>query len=78
MRLLIPFVLSLVSLLLVLPAAAQDQVINACVKKRGAMRIVSDLSECKRRETPLSWNQVGAQGEPGASRPRSGSGSLGG
>ena len=65
MRLLIPFVLSLVSLLLLFPATAQAQVINACVNKQGLMRSVTDLAECRASETPLSWNQAGPQGPPG-------------
>ena len=65
MRLLANLVLSLVALLLLLPAAAQAQVINACVNKKGSMRIVSDLAECNARENPLSWNQQGPQGEMG-------------
>ncbi len=47
-------------------AAATDGLIHGCVKNRkGTLRVVSDPSECKSRETPLSWNQQGPQGEPG-------------
>ena len=65
MRIFANVVLYLVALLLMLPAAAQAQVINACVNKKGGMRIVSDPAECKASEAPLSWNKAGEQGEPG-------------
>ena len=66
MRLFANVVLSLTALFLLLPAAAQaQQVINACVKENGAMRIVSDSAECRAREAPLSWNREGPQGAPG-------------
>ena len=49
-----------------LAGAASAQVINACVKtKNGALRIVSDPADCTSRETPISWNQQGPQGDPG-------------
>ena len=67
MRLLIPFVLSLVSLLL--PTTAKAQVINACANKQGALRIVGDLTECKTSETSLSWNVQGPQGPQGEQGP---------
>ena len=49
----------------VIPVAAQVQVIDACVNKKGSMRVVNDPAECKVSETPLSWNQQGPPGEPG-------------
>jgi hypothetical protein len=49
-----------------LGSAVSAQVINGCVKaKNGALRIVADPADCTPRETPISWNQVGPQGEPG-------------
>ena len=47
-------------------AAATDGLIHGCVHNRkGTLRVVSDPSECKSRETPISWNQQGPQGFPG-------------
>ena len=50
-------------------AAATDGLIHGCVdNKKGKLRVVSDPSECKSKETPLSWNQqglTGDRGEPG-------------
>jgi uncharacterized protein YjbI with pentapeptide repeats len=48
---------------------AQDQngnVIYACVKNNGNIRIVSQLSSCSNNESPLTWN---IQGEPGLAQP---------
>jgi hypothetical protein len=54
-------------LFLFLTTAASAQTINGCVKdKNGALRIVSDPTSCTSRETPISWNQQGPQGVPGA------------
>jgi hypothetical protein len=51
---------------LLLTSATSAQVIDGCVKtKNGAPRIVADPADCTSRETPISWNQVGPQGEPG-------------
>jgi hypothetical protein len=51
---------------LLLSTAGSAQVINGCVKaKNGALRIVADPADCTSRETPISWNQLGPQGEPG-------------
>jgi len=59
-------IVAAVLLLLVSPATSA-QVINGCVKaSNGALRIVADPAECKARETPISWDQAGPQGEPGA------------
>lgn len=52
---------------LLLTTTASAQVINGCVKdSNGLLRIVADPAECTVRETPISWNQAGPQGEPGA------------
>jgi hypothetical protein len=40
-------------------------VIQACVKKDGAVRIVSDPSQCNSNETAMSWNVQGPQGIAG-------------
>jgi hypothetical protein len=45
---------------------------SACVKRSGAMRMVSQRTRCKRRERKITWNQagqvgpVGPAGTPGA------------
>lgn len=45
---------------------AAAQVIHACIKSNGTISIVSGPADCSPRETPISWNQVGPQGDPGA------------
>jgi hypothetical protein len=51
---------------LLIPISAGAQTINGCVKdKNGALRVVADPTDCTSRETPISWNQVGPQGESG-------------
>jgi len=41
--------------------------IYGCVSNRtGALRIVSDVSQCTSKESPISWNQAGPQGSAGA------------
>ena len=47
-------------------AQGQDDVIHACVKNNGTIRIVSPLESCKNNENPLTWN---IQGEPGLAEP---------
>ena len=43
-----------------------SQVINGCYhNKNGKLRVVSDLSLCKRTELPITWNVGGTQGPPG-------------
>jgi hypothetical protein len=51
----------------VIAAHAQSApVISACVKKSGALRVLTDPAKtCKKRETALAWNQTGLQGAPG-------------
>jgi len=63
MRVLASVVVSLFVLLL--GSASAAQVINACAKASGALRVVAASTDCKANETPLSWNQQGPQGEPG-------------
>ncbi len=45
--------------------AQNDGVIYACMVNDGTIRIVSDPAMCKKNETPLSWNIMGPQGDPG-------------
>ena len=43
-----------------------SQTINGCYhNKNGKLRVVSDLSQCKRTELPITWNVGGTQGPPG-------------
>ena len=49
---------------------ASAQVINGCIKGNGTLKIVADPSDCTSRETPISWNQAGPQGEPGEPGPQ--------
>ena len=43
-----------------------SQVINGCYhNKNGKLRVVSDLSLCKKTELPITWNVGGIQGPPG-------------
>ena len=46
-------------------AAASADVITACVKPNGGMRIVTPGTECRGDETPLAWNVQGPQGPQG-------------
>lgn len=50
----------------ILPTAATGSVIHACAKKMGEVRIVDSAADCKRDETPLTWNVQGPKGDPGA------------
>jgi len=56
------------------PAAAG--VINACVAKTGAVRIITS-GTCKKKETPLTWNTIGPQGPTGPQGPSGASGPQG-
>jgi hypothetical protein len=40
-------------------------VIQACTKGDGQLRIIDSSSSCKQNETPISWNVQGPQGPPG-------------
>jgi len=57
--------LILAAALLITPVAASAQVINACVKRSGILKIVPDPSFCGNSETPISWNMQGPPGPPG-------------
>jgi hypothetical protein len=58
-KLLPAFVLSLVTVSLFitwLPCHADDDVIYGCYKKKnGQLRIVSDISKCRKSEKPVTW-----------------------
>src|SRR4029077_20332326 len=60
-----------------------DGVIHACVTADGDLRLVEAGSPCRtspsaqRNETPLSWNQSGAQGATGPAGPAGATGASG-
>jgi len=46
------------------------QEIKACMnKKSGVLRVVADQGQCKKNETPISWNQTVAGGPQGPAGP---------
>lgn len=45
--------------------ASTTQTINACVNGDGHFRLVSIAGDCRRGETPISWNTVGPAGAQG-------------
>ena len=48
---------------LCLPASAQ--LIDACVKNDGSLRIVGSPADCRSKESPISWNATGPEGPQG-------------
>ena len=46
--------------------ASTTQTINACVSGNGSIRLVSAAANCRRGESPISWNTVGPAGPAGA------------
>jgi hypothetical protein len=65
--LLVGLVLALVPITGTLWAFAQGEGldIHACVNPSGKLRIVEDLSLCRKQETEMEWNSKGPQGKPG-------------
>jgi len=57
--------LAVVVTMLLAPVTASAQVIHACVKNGGTIKIVADPAQCNAGDTPVAWNVQGAQGEPG-------------
>ena len=55
--------------LAVIPRSAQSSEVYACTSKSGNVRIVSDLTQCKQSEHPVTWNSAGAQGPVGPTGP---------
>src|SRR5690242_12094058 len=48
---------------------AASQTITACVAPDGGMRLATATGDCKKNESPLTWNitgPAGANGSPGA------------
>ena len=59
-------------------AAAEENVIHGCCSKFwGHLRIVKSPNQCKRWETPISWNQEGQAGEQGPIGPEGPAGPQG-
>ena len=59
-------------------ATCYSQVINGCYhNKNGKLRVISDLSLCKKTELPITWNAGGTQGPPGPQGPQGEQGSQG-
>jgi hypothetical protein len=51
-------------------STSDGEVIVGCyLNGTGQLRIVSDASECRESETPISWNQTGPAGPPGPPGP---------
>ena len=51
-------------------ASAEETVIHGCYSKFwGRLRIVNNPKQCKRWETPISWNRQGKSGEQGLTGP---------
>ena len=61
MRLLV----SLLAALLLAPFTADAQVIHACVKNGGTLKIVADPALCGQGDTALTWKVQGEPGTPG-------------
>jgi hypothetical protein len=58
--------------------AAAPQVIYACVKNNGSVRLVSDPSQCNASsETAVSWNAAGVPGATGPQGPQGPAGQAG-
>jgi len=45
--------------------ASTTQTLNACVDRDGLVRLVAIAGQCRKGETPVSWNTVGPQGPQG-------------
>jgi hypothetical protein len=59
-------------------ALAQDNVIHGCYSKfMGRLRIVKHPKQCKRWETPISWNKRGKRGKQGPIGPEGPAGPQG-
>jgi hypothetical protein len=61
--------LAVVVTVLLAPLTSSAQVIHACVKNGGTLKIVADPAQCGQGDTPLSWNAQGPPGEPGEPGP---------
>ena len=50
---------------LFVPLAGVAQVINACVKPNGTLKVTTTAGNCGNNESPISWNVQGPQGSKG-------------
>jgi type VI secretion system secreted protein Hcp len=50
-------------------ASTDAQTINACANVDGRLRLVPAVNQCKKGESPVSWNTVGPQGLTGPQGP---------
>jgi hypothetical protein len=66
-----------IGLALGISGASSTQQILACVNKLGELRIVQASDECKRTESPLTWNIQGPSGPTGPQGPKGDPGSPG-
>jgi hypothetical protein len=48
------------------PSRRADDVVIACAKKNGQIRIVASTTACRRPEGVVKWNVTGPKGDPGA------------
>jgi hypothetical protein len=58
-------------------ASANGTTINACADNDGKLRVVQDVSLCKKGETPFSWNTTGPVGPVGPVGPTGPTGPTG-
>ena len=59
-------------------SGASSETIFACKHPSGGwLRQVSESAQCRRRETPVSWNIAGLKGDPGAPGPKGDKGDPG-
>lgn len=61
----VKFTILISLMVLFVSGSASAEVVNACVKPKGGLRIVDASTECRGDETPLSWNVQGPQGDTG-------------
>jgi hypothetical protein len=47
-----------------------DKTIHGCVGKNGGLRLVETSEDCRPNETPIEWNQSGAEGATGPTGPK--------
>jgi len=69
-------IIIILSIVITTQCLAQS-IINGCYDKKGNLRIVTDSSDCKDKETFISWNQAGIQGKPGPAGPTGATGPAG-
>ena len=60
-----PAALAALTLLLLSPTARADEILGCVGERKGILRGVASLSQCKASETPISWNAEGVKGDEG-------------